>query len=106
MLADVVDHHDVPTRQPRGRARLRVEPQAAVRPVGHSRIEEFDSDGPVQLPIPTVTHLGHRTLAQDPAQFVPTVAKAPARHHKHSVTALAAVRLSSWEVRVDLLSES
>ncbi len=101
MLADVVDHHDVPAGQPRGSARLGVEPQAAVRPVGHPGIEQLDGDGPAQLAIPALTHLGHRPAAQDTAQFVPTVAENPARCNLHSISGPGAEIVSPLELRLD-----
>ena len=63
MLADVVDHHDVPTGWLRGRERLRLKPRAAVRPDICLGIEQLDRDRTAQLQIPAVTHLGHRTAA-------------------------------------------
>lgn len=42
-------------------------------------IEQLDRDRATQPQIPPISHLGHPTAPEDPAQFVATVAKDPAR---------------------------
>ena len=106
VLADVVNHDDVATGELRGRTRLRLKPQTALRPGTNAGIEQLDRDGTAQLQVPPVAHLGHPTAAQNTSQLVAAAAKDPARRDEHSVSALGAVRLSLLELRVSRLSES
>ena len=101
-----MNHHDVATSELRGRTRLRLKPQTALRPGTNAGIEQLDRDGAAQLQVPPVTHLGHPTAAQNAAQFVAAAAKDPARRDEHSVSALGAVRLSPLELRVDPACQS
>ena len=106
VLADVVNHDDVATGELRGRTRLRLKPQTALRPGTNPVVEQLDRDRAAQLQIPPVTHLGHAAATQQTSQFVAAAAKDPARRDEHSVSALGAVRLSPLELRVDPACQS
>ena len=100
VLADVVNHDDVATGELRGRTRLRLKPQTALRPGTNAGIEQLDRDGAAQSQIPPITDLGHRAAAENTAQFVATAAEDPASRCEHPVSVLGAVMLSSLELRV------